>query len=520
MEKQRDTHNRLRGSSGAAELEVGFAEGSPSSMERIVKRGFDIVVSLFALMFFSPIFVLVGLLVKLDSPGPVFYRGKRIGKDGKPFWMYKFRTMRDVPIDTGPRVTACDDPRITHLGRILRDTKLNEFPQFLNVLKGDMSLVGPRPEDPKFVALYTRGQRQVLSVIPGITSMAAILYRDEESMLCQDTLEDTYVNVIMPDKINLDLEYIRHGSFLVDLEILFRTVLVLSPRFARAAPDIEELLFGPVQTFVRRHLSWFTLDLLLSAGAVLVTNFIWWCASRPFHPNWLLNLTSAIGISLIFTFMNQIWGLQRHAWSCARGQEAIEVFLSTASGTLTVLAINALGFGLPPEMLLLCGGIAATFFIAARYRSRLIAGILGRWSCLWRKERQQGQKRVLIVGAGELGQFCARWAQHRPETRGYRVVGFADDDLTKRGIHVQGVRVLGTSRTVPLLVSQHAIDVVIVAMPDLAARECASVLDNCRQLPVRVEAIPDFLGFMGAPSPSVPTTIPEGTYSAQRWPSG
>lgn len=499
MEKQVRAYDALLAPSGAGARESELAKGRSPSIGRIAKRGLDVLVSLFTLVLFSPLFALVGLLVKLDSPGPAFYRSKRIGKDGRAFWMYKFRTMRDVPVDTGPRVTACDDPRVTRLGRILRNTKLNEFPQFLNVLKGDMSLVGPRPEDPKYVTLYTREQRQVLSVIPGITSMASIVYHDEERLLCQDTLEDTYVNVIMPDKIGLDLEYIRHGSFLVDLDILFRTVQVLSPRLAQAAPDIEELLFGPVQSFIRRRLSWFTLDLLLSAGAVLATNLIWWCANRPFHVGWLLNVTSAVGIGLAFTFMNQIWGLQSHAWSCARGQEAIDISLSTACGTLMLLAINALGLGLPPEMLVLCGCIAVVAFMTARYRSRLIAGLLCRWRSLRHKEQQIGQKRVLIVGSGELGQFCAQWVQDRPEMHGYQVVGFADDDLSKRGIRIRGVRVLGTSRALPLLVNQHDIDLVIVAAPDLVGDGCESILDSCQHVPAQVEVIPDFLAFMSVP---------------------
>jgi len=359
----------------------------------VARRACDGLMSLIILFLLSPLFVSIGLLIKLDSAGAVFYRGKRIGKDGKPFWMYKFRTMKDVMVDTGPRVTARDDPRITRIGRILRDTKLNELPQFINVLKGEMSLVGPRPEDPRYVELYTPEQRRVLSVKPGVTGVASIIYCNEETMLSQDTLEDTYINVIMPDKLRLDMEYIDRRSFLVDLDILFRTCLVLLPRFTQAALEIEELLFGPLQHFIRRRLSWFILDLILGLGAVSTTSLIWWRASRPPHVRWPLSVAATVGIALMFTFVNQICGLQHSMWSCASGQEIIDILLSTVISTTLLLTINGLGPGglsFPLEMILLNGFFAFVAFTATRYRSRLITGLLWQWRGLWGKARKQG----------------------------------------------------------------------------------------------------------------------------------
>ncbi len=359
----------------------------------VARRACDGLISLIILFLLSPLFVFIGLLIKLDSAGAVFYRGKRIGKDGRPFWMYKFRTMKDALAETGPRVTARDDPRVTRIGRILRDTKLNELPQFINVLKGEMSLVGPRPEDLRYVELYTPEQRRVLSVKPGITSVASIIYCDEETMLSQDTLEDTYVNIIMPDKLRLDMEYIDHRSFLVDLDILFRTCLVLLLRFTQVAPEIEELLFGPVQRFVRRRLPWFILDLILGFGAVSTTSLIWWRASRPLHIGWPLSVAATVGIALTFTFMNQICGLQHSMWSRASVQEIIYIVLSTVLSTTLLLTINGLwprGLSFPMEMILLSGFFAFVAFTAARYRSRLITGPLWQRRGLGGKARKQG----------------------------------------------------------------------------------------------------------------------------------
>jgi lipopolysaccharide/colanic/teichoic acid biosynthesis glycosyltransferase len=193
----------------------------------MAKRALDLLISTVALLLLSPLLLLLALWVKLDSQGPVFYRGKRVGKGGRPFLMYKFRTMVEGAERKGPAVTYRDDPRVTRAGRFLRRTKLDELPQLLNVVKGEMSLVGPRPEDPSYVALYTQEQRQVLSVKPGITGPTQLEYRDEASMLQGDSVDEEYVTRLMPEKLKLDLEYVRTRSLLLDLMILWRTATTL-----------------------------------------------------------------------------------------------------------------------------------------------------------------------------------------------------------------------------------------------------------------------------------------------------
>jgi lipopolysaccharide/colanic/teichoic acid biosynthesis glycosyltransferase len=193
----------------------------------MAKRALDLLVSSLALLLLSPLLLLLAVWVKLDAPGPVFYRGKRVGKHGRPFLIYKFRTMVEGAERKGPAVTYRDDPRITRAGRFLRGTKLDELPQLLNVVKGEMSLVGPRPEDPSYVALYTQEQRQVLSVKPGITGPTQLEYRDEASMLQGESVDEEYVTRLMPEKLKSDLEYVGTRSLLLDLEILWRTVTIL-----------------------------------------------------------------------------------------------------------------------------------------------------------------------------------------------------------------------------------------------------------------------------------------------------
>ena len=209
----------------------------------MLKRTFDLIVSLVTLIVLSPLFAVIAALVKLDSPGPAFYRAERIGRGGRPFRMYKFRTMVVGADRAGPAITCRDDPRITRLGRLLRRTKLDELPQLLNVLRGEMSLVGPRPEAPRYVALYSPQQREVLKARPGITGLAQLAYIHEEELLNPANLDRDYVRVLLPRKLALDLEYVNGRSFLLDLKILLWTALALAggrpgELQPRLAPDL------------------------------------------------------------------------------------------------------------------------------------------------------------------------------------------------------------------------------------------------------------------------------------------
>ncbi len=197
------------------------------NLGKALKRLLDIVVAAGGLLLLSPLMAAIALAIRWDSPGPVFYRAKRIGKGGKLFWMYKFRTMVANAEQMGPSITVKNDPRITRVGRFLRKTKLDELPQLINVLKGEMSLVGPRPETPSMVEHYTPEQRRVLEVTPGITGLAQLYYSNEEEMLNPENWHDEYVRKILPHKLSLDLFYIEHRSLALDLAIIGRTILKL-----------------------------------------------------------------------------------------------------------------------------------------------------------------------------------------------------------------------------------------------------------------------------------------------------
>ena len=196
-----------------------------------MKRVFDIFFSFFAMLFLLPIFLLIAVFIIIDSKGSVFYMQQRVGKGNVDFGLFKFRTMRVDAHKEGLLTVGGRDSRITRVGYYLRKYKLDELPQFNNILNGSMSFVGPRPEVRKYVDLYDEQQRRVLEVKPGLTDYASIEYMDENDLLAQsDFPEQTYIEEVMPAKLILNLKYIEDKSFITDLKIIFRTIAKIVSR--------------------------------------------------------------------------------------------------------------------------------------------------------------------------------------------------------------------------------------------------------------------------------------------------
>ena len=191
-----------------------------------MKRLFDIVFAVFILLLFLPFGIVISLAILFSSKGGVFYVQERIGKDGKPFGLFKFRSMRQDADKAGKLTVGMRDPRITRIGYFIRKFKLDEFPQFINVLIGDMSIVGPRPEVKEYVDEYTPKQRDVLSVKPGITDYASIAYFDENKLLGEsENPRETYIKEIMPAKIDLNRKYFEKPSISKDIRIIWMTIM-------------------------------------------------------------------------------------------------------------------------------------------------------------------------------------------------------------------------------------------------------------------------------------------------------
>jgi lipopolysaccharide/colanic/teichoic acid biosynthesis glycosyltransferase len=195
----------------------------------MIKRVFDVVTALAGVLCLLPLLFVVSILIKLDSNGPVLFRQERVGRRFRSFRIYKFRTMVEDAPARGGSITCGEDPRITRIGRFLRRTKIDELPQLVNVLKGDMSIVGPRPEVPRYVDCFRDDYEQILTVRPGITDLASLKFRDEATLLgAVPNPEDTYLHSILPEKVSLEKEYIRRASMWFDLTLIAKTLAVLS----------------------------------------------------------------------------------------------------------------------------------------------------------------------------------------------------------------------------------------------------------------------------------------------------
>lgn len=202
----------------------------------ILKRCFDLFFSILGVLILLPLIIVVSILIKLTSKGAVLFKQVRVTKDGKLFKIYKFRTMRENS-EGNKQITVGNDSRITSIGHILRKTKLDELPQLFNVIKGEMSLVGPRPEVPRYVELYTEEQRKILSVPAGITDYASIYFSNESELLGKaEDSEKYYIEKIMPHKIDLNMKYINNMGILTDIKIIMLTILKIAG-FVKMNPE-------------------------------------------------------------------------------------------------------------------------------------------------------------------------------------------------------------------------------------------------------------------------------------------
>lgn len=465
---------------------------------RFAKRTFDVLAAACGLAALSPLFGLVAILLKRESPGPVFYRGPRMGMAGKEFGILKFRTMHEEAASyNGPRVTAQDDARVTTVGRWLRDTKLNELPQLWNVLIGEMSLVGPRPEDPEIAKSWPPAVKtEVLSVRPGITSPASVIYRDEERLLKSASVMDDYVKNLLPAKLRLDQLYVRNRNFVSDLDVIFSTLLLLLPGMRQAAPPTETLFNGPLSRLTRRYVSWFTIDTVTAFAATTIAGFVERMAD-PLNLGLQQSIAVAVLLAVTFSLVNAALGLGRVAWQHAPPAYAYSLAFSSGVSTALLLFLDAhLWPGhrfVPPDLIPLAGLMAWLGFMAVRYRERLVTGLAAQWLLLRPAARQSIGERVLIVGAGDCAMLAVWLLQRSRMGPALSVIGMVDDDPLKQGLTVDGLPVHGLTRRIPELVKKFDVGLILFAIERIASEEQERVLRLCEQTPARVVMVPDLL---------------------------
>jgi lipopolysaccharide/colanic/teichoic acid biosynthesis glycosyltransferase len=462
-----------------------------------MKRGFDFLAALCGLVLLSPIFLFIAALIKRDSPGPVFYWGPRMGRNGRVFQMLKFRTMYESETSyRGLRITCDEDDRITPLGKWLRDTKLNELPQLWNVLIGDMSLVGPRPEDPTISKTWpTEMARWILSVRPGVTSPASVVYRDEERMLHAGDVMRKYLHELSPDKMRLDQLYVKYRSFWLDIDVILWTALLLLPRIRAYTPSEPLLFVGPVTRLIQRYVNWFLWDFL----TVLVSIGIVGTAARLFGP---LNIglaratQMALVCALLYSVVGMTLGVNRVNWNKATLWESGRLWLIWLIVTVLLFTFHYFrgSRNISTHVIIFSASlISISGILLVRYRARLWGGFSSRLQAR-RMNSPATRERVIIVGSGRTAEQIARLMDHPTYAGIFHIVGFIDDDFRSQGMKIYGSKVIGTTSDLPRIIHQLDVGLVIFANYQSQLQEPTLFSDPERFKPARVVVAPDIFG--------------------------
>ena len=462
-----------------------------------LKRGLDILTSGLGLILLFPLFLVIAIAIRRESPGSVIYKGVRMGKGEKPFNIYKFKTMKHSPTGEldGPAITASDDPRITDLGRYLRDTKLNELPQLYNVLKGDMSIVGPRPEDYHIALTWSADVREeILSVRPGITSPASVIYHNEEEMLQGDGFMDDYLVKILPDKLRLDHLYIEYHNFFTDLDVLAATFLTLIPLIRGKKVDERWIFGGPVLRFFRKVLPWFLIDVLIVLLSVGISGIVW-RISTVIHLGIPVFIILALAIAVCVSLINTMLGLQKVSWREASPAYMVDIGISCGLTMALLWVVSRVWITeprIPFSMLWLISITTFVGLITVRYRERLLTSLAYRW-LLFRGSSTSFAERILIVGAGRLGELTSWLIQRSAYSTLFGVIGFVDDDPKKRVDRIHGVKVLGSTKDIPALVEKYSIAIIIMAISNAEVEDKEHIKQICESTDAKLIIMPDLV---------------------------
>lgn len=415
----------------------------------MLKRLFDVLIAAAGLLVLAPLFALLAIAIKVDSPGPVFFRQERVGRHGRLFRIFKFRTMSVEPPRTDVQVTVAGDPRITRVGRVLRSSKLDELPQLIDVLRGTMSLVGPRPEVPRYVQHYPEDWRlRLLSVRPGVTDFASVHFRNENELLAgASDPEQEYLRVILPSKLRYSLHYVDNHSLASDLQVIgltLKTIAAPALSTARNAMTITDVRFW---TGVEQRLStlgrWNRLR-AVCADAVLVLlcwhltylfrlGFEGWQPGRPAYDDYVL-----AGVVATYLICLGLVGIYRSLWRFF----GFDDFRRLVVGALLGGLVSAFWIqmaqltAVPRAVLVLHPVFSILAFAIARMVYRL----------LWEHARRMVEgplfdaRRAIVIGAGERARRLIA-AIHGRE--GWHVLAMLDDDEAAQGLRIAGVRVQG-----------------------------------------------------------------------------
>ncbi|HQQ00365.1 MAG TPA: sugar transferase [bacterium] len=441
-------------------------------MPRIV----DLALSVFMLIVCAPLIAMIALAIRLESRGPVFYRQERIGKDGRPFQLFKFRKMPEGLPRRGPMLTGRFDPRLTHVGRFLERTKLDELPQLLNVLRGDMTLVGPRPEVRKFVSYYPEKWATVLSVRPGVMGLNQVYHRNESELFptdCPD-IEEYYIHHILPDKLDIDIRYVERRCFWFDLWILLRAAWVT--------------VFGTVTwRSLESYRSYFViliLDTCLGVASYIMAHSVRFSGQVPLQDREILH-QMIVAVPLIRALAFAIYEMPRHVPGYFSIHEVGVVLRSVLVGSLGILGYAFLAN--------LRAHSRAIFFIDSAFLAMLLLGY--RWGWAWWKHRSgnlEGNPKVVIAGVNHETVRIIQTLQ-RMRQKLVEVIGVVDTDPTRRGHHIAGVEIIGLAGEMDLLLGVHHIDAVLMVRSALSDKIAERIERICGDHDVKVCIVPELI---------------------------
>jgi lipopolysaccharide/colanic/teichoic acid biosynthesis glycosyltransferase/nucleoside-diphosphate-sugar epimerase len=439
------------------------------------KRLFDLALAGAGLILGSPILLLAAVLIKIDSRGPVFFTHERAGRNGRPFRIIKLRTMVQDARLIGPRLTQKRDPRVTRIGQILRWLKLDELPQLVNVLRGEMSLVGPRPEDPHFVRYYTPEQRAVLSVRPGIMGPSQAEGRDELEKYpdAPVDVERYYVENILPGKLAIDLAYVRRHRLVGDLRVIG----------ACLRATLGGAFKGEFLRLRRPQIALLGLDTLASLA-------VYHLAYGLKH-GWPLNhaeVPYAVAVSALIVLVCPplfvYFGLYQHLLRYLGVREFLAVVKAVSVGMVLIVSLTfMLGFQGHSRLVFL---IQWPLLIVALFGLRVARKT---WTESAVRDTGQKTRNVLIVGAGDSAEQLVR-AMIDDEARSYRPVGFVDDDPSKHGVAIHGVRVLGRVGDIAQVALLERVELVVIVFPHVSPASLAALIDHCRRHDLEYRLVP------------------------------
>lgn len=449
----------------------------------MVKRLIDLVFSLVALTLLLPVFLLIAIAIKLDSSGPVFYSQVRVGRRGRTFKILKFRSMVADAERLGPPLTGNADPRVTRAGRLLRLLKLDELPQLFNVLEGDMSLVGPRPEVPSIVEQYTAEQREILEAKPGITGPTQLLWINESELFPAGVNAlDHYANEFLQKKLRSDLDYIRNRSFRGDMQYLVRTPLAI------ATAILARFHLSPTEQKGARLMVDCLAIAIVNLGAFMV-RFDWAIPEKEMH-HFLYGLP-VVCVAYFMSFL--VLRTYRSLWKYASIEDLwLLIKASALGGSLHGLAVVLLGWRSYPRSVLISTSLLAVLLMGGM--RLLVRRSTRRQSSIPTPTNGNGRK-VVIIGAGEAGESIAR-AIHGSPALGYHLIGFVDDDPKKQGATIHGLPVLGPVDGLAELARAHKLQEAIIAISHLSGSDIRRISGACARVGLNSRSLPSLTQLM------------------------